>query len=516
MLRRWWGAAALAVAVTVPGVLRAQSSAYEQLQTFSGLLSQIRLNYVDSVTTQQLVRGAIDGMLASLDPHSYFLSASEATRLDQWRSGQLAATGIVVDDAEGTMTVLSVYPRSPAAGAGIAAGDRILTINDTSVAGLSVPNVQTRLIGERGSRVRLLLERGPRLDPETVTVRVRNADIRPQTVTVARTLPGGVGYVRLSEFMVESGREVERAIDRVATGNPRRVVLDLRGNPGGAVVAAVDVASLFFARGQVVFRSRGRRRDIARDYLTERDGPFRDAELIVLIDEHSASASEALTGSLQDHDRALVLGRRSFGKALMQMPFMVPPAGDAVWLTVGWIVTPSGRLIQRRYKGLGVAQYYQVAGHADSSSDTTVYRTDGGRIVRAGGGILPDSLLPGPAGFPAWWTAAADSGFLIAVADSIALTLPADVATRERWLSTPAEWQARLLPAFLSRVRSRLGIRAEPDEGARARMARVLAARVAEVRWNADADDDLRLRNDPDVAAALVLFPRIGAMLGRR
>jgi carboxyl-terminal processing protease len=177
------------------------------------------------------------------------------------------------------------------------------------VTGLSAAAVQSRLIGDRGTRVRIFLERGPRLEPERLAISLKNEDIRPVSVPVARTLPGGIGYVRLEEFMVESGRELERAIDRVA--RDRKLILDLRGNPGGAVIAAVDIASFFLRRGQLVFRSRGRRRDVAREYTTERDGRFRDMQLIVLIDEHSASAAEALTGSLQDHDRALVIGRRS-------------------------------------------------------------------------------------------------------------------------------------------------------------------------------------------------------------
>ncbi len=494
----------------------AQGSAYEQLQTFSGLLSQIRLNYVDSVTTQHLVRGAIDGMLASLDPHSYFLAADDASRLDAWRLGRLAATGVLVEDVDGAITVQSVYPGSPAASAGIAPGDRILAVNDSVVAGLSAPAVQSRLVGERGSRVRILLERGSRFEPETVSVRVKNEDIRPVSVPVARTLPGGIGYVRLDEFMAESGRELQRAIGRVVRGDQKRLILDLRGNPGGVVTAAVDIASLFFARDRVVFRARGRRRDVARDYLTEHDGPYRDVQLVVLVDEHSASAAEALAGSLQDHDRALILGRRTFGKALMQMPFLVPPNADAVWLTVGWILTPSGRLIQRRYKGLSAAQYWQMAGHGGAAADTVeTYHTDGGRTVRAGGGILPDSLLPGPPSLPVWWTTAADSGYLTAVADSVAQSLRSQNLDQERWYTSPGEWTGRLIPPLLARARARLGVRGQLDSAVEARMARALAARVAMVLWGSDADDDLRLRNDADVAAAVAVFPRLDAMLAR-
>ena len=507
-------ALASAALFAAAGRVTAQS-AYEQLQTFSGLLSQIRLNYVDSVTTQHLVRGAIEGMLQSLDPHSYFLAFDQAARLGAWRSGRLAATGIIIDVVDGSITVQTVYPRSPAARAGVAPGDRILTVNDSVVEGQSAAAVQSKLVGERGSRVRLLLERGPRFEPETVSVRVRNEEIRPQSVSVARTLaPHGVGYVRLEEFMERSADEVRQAVDRVARTQPRRLILDLRGNPGGLVTAAVDIASLFLPEGQLVFKTSGRRRDVAQDYRTTRNGPFRDMALIVLIDENSASASEALAGSLQDHDRALVLGRRSFGKALMQRGFEVPPQGDVVFLTVGHILTPSGRLIQRQYRGLSEAQYRSDAGH--SGADTVVYRTTAGRPVRAGGGIRPDSALPAPPQLPVWWVVAADSGFLTAVADSVAQGLQPGDAAREAWFGAPAEWQSRLLPPVMARAHTRLGVRGEPDSALAARMARNLAARVAEVRWGPEADDDLRLRSDPDIAAAVPLFPRIPEFLAPR
>jgi len=511
------GAALAVLALTIGGPLSAQSSAYEQLQTFSGLLSQIRLNYVDSVTTQRLVRGAIDGMLSTLDPHSYFMGRNDALRMDAWRSGRLAATGISVEDVDGTITVQSVYPRSPAARAGVAPGDRILTLDDSTVDGKTAAAVQVRLVGEKGTRVRLLLERGPRMEPETVSVRVRNDDIRPQSVSVTRSLGQyGIGYVRLDEFMVGSADEVRQAVERVARAQPRRLILDLRGNPGGVVTAAVDIAALFLPRGQLVFRSHGRRRDVDHEFRTERDGPFRDMQVIILIDEHSASAAEALTGSLQDHDRALVLGRRSFGKALMQQIFEVPPNGDAVWLTVGYILTPSGRLIQRRYRGLSEAQYYALAGRGGVAEDTTAeFHTDAGRVVRGGGGIRPDSVLPAAPPLPVWWIAAADSGFLTAVADSVAQTLASDNAAKEQWFSSPATWRERLMPPVLARAHSRLGIHADPDSAVAARMSRALAARVAEVRWGLDADDDLRLRSDPDVTAALAMFGVLPRMLLR-
>jgi carboxyl-terminal processing protease len=357
--------------VPAPGPLRAQASTYQLLQTFSDLLNQIRVNYVDSVTTEHLMRGAIEGMLASLDPHSYFLAHDQAERLDAWRAGQLAATGIVVESVEGAITVAAVVSGSSAERAHVAPGDRIVAVNDTSVDGLEAHAVQARLVGERGTRVRLRLERGPRLEPDTVSLTLRNQDIRPRSITREAALAGGIGYVRLAEFHQQAGADLRDAIDRVAQGaSPRRIILDLRGDPGGALTAAQDVLSLFLSEGQAAFRTRGRHPDANEEFTVRRNGPFRDARLVVLIDEHSASASEAVAGSLQDHDRARVLGRRSFGKALVQRPFLIQPAGDEAWLTIAYVVSPSGRVIQRRYQGLSTGQYEALAGKGGSAPAT--------------------------------------------------------------------------------------------------------------------------------------------------
>ncbi|HXY68551.1 MAG TPA: S41 family peptidase [Gemmatimonadales bacterium] len=499
-----------ALVAAAPRPLSAQASTYQLLQTFSDLLNQIRVNYVDSVTTQHLVRGAIEGMLASLDPHSYYLEHAQSERLDAWRAGRLAATGIVVEGVEGSITVLAVIPGSSAERSHVAAGDRIVAVNDSSVAGLEAHTVQARLLGERGSRIRLRLERGPRLQPDTISLAVRCQDIKPQSVSRSRALAGGIGYVRLAEFNLDAGRELRDAIDRAAAGpGPRRVILDLRGNPGGALVAAQDVLALFLSEGQSAFRTRGRHPDANTDFVIRHNGRYGDARLVVLIDENSASASEAVAGSLQDHDRATLLGRRSFGKALVQRPFLIQPTGDEAWLTIAWVVTPSGRVIQRRYQGLSAGQYEALAGKGGAAGDTVeALRTDSGRIVRGGGGIAPDSVLPEPVPLPLWFVAASDSALDDAVSDSVAATLPPDAAARAAWIGAASTWASRLLPPLLDRVRRRFDIAPRPDTAQGARIARILAARVAEVRWGPDAAQELLITSDPDIAAAAAVLSR--------
>ncbi|HVX87953.1 MAG TPA: S41 family peptidase, partial [Gemmatimonadales bacterium] len=249
------------------------------------------------------------------------------------------------------------------------------------------------------------------------------------------------------------------------------------------------------------------------EITTQRNGSWLDLPLIVLIDDRSASASEALAGSLQDNDRALIVGRRSFGKALIQRPFILE-TGDVVWLTVARILTPSGRFIQRRYEGIEVEQYYAFRGTSGSAGDTTrIFPTRHGRPMRGGGGVAPDITVPGPARMPVWFSVASDSAFDTAVADSVAQTLPNTPQGRERWLTDSAGWERTLLPPFLARTRAGLHAAALPDSLQLARMARILAYRVAEVRWGADAGVAFALRNDPDLGAALAAFPSLPALL---
>ena len=510
------------IAIVVVGLLigrapLAAQSSYEQLQTFSSIINQIRLNYVDSVTYAELVHAAIDGVLTSLDPHSRFETLSEDERKKAYEAGEVAGTGIVLEDVDDIPTVLTVLSGSPAARAGVQAGDRLLSINDTSVAGLRAEAIQLRLLGEKGSKARIAIERGPRLSPQTITVSVKHDFIKPRSVSMVRMLDASTGYVRLEGFEEKGGHEVSDAFRKLKGDGAQRVVLDLRGNPGGLVFAAVDIASLFFKKGTLVFRTEGRIRSANREYSTEKDGAFSDMPLVVLVDHGSASAAEALAASLQDHDRALLLGRRTFGKALMQQALPVPPQGDMVWLTVGHVVTPSGRIIQRAYHGLKTEQYYSFAGRSGAEQDTLkTYQTEHGRSVRGGGGIVPDITLPEPVLLPPWFFAASDSGFDTAVSDSVAATLPKDPAARLKWFDAVPEWQTSLVKPFLDRVHSRLQVTAEPDSALAARLGRILAYRVTEVRWGPDAVEEMALRNDPDLRAASNYTNRISEELSGR
>jgi len=505
--------ALLFLLVFAPVAAAQQRSAYEELQTFSGVLNHIRLNYPDSVSYSELVAAAIRGVLHSLDPHSRFESRVEYERQSAVEKGELFTVGVSLEEVEGAATIFAVAPRSPAAKGGVLPGDRVVAVNDTSVEGLGMETLQLRLAGEKGSKVRLRLERGPRLEPDTFSVTLKRNAFDVHSVSMVRMADSITGFLRLEDFLGNAADEVHDGLKKLRSMHAQRVVLDLRGNPGGSVVYAVEIASEFFPKNTVIFRTKGRKRDVDTTYVTKRDGDFRDVPLIVLIDERSASAAEALAGSLQDHDRALLMGRRSFGKALMQSIFFLP-SGDHVWLTIGHVLTPSGRFIQRRYRGIGYEQYLSFAGRSGAAEDTsTIFKTDAGREVRGGGGIAPDVVIPVVAPLPVWWSAAADSGLDDAVSDSVAQTLAATPAARAAWLTAESEWRAKLVPAFLSRVRNRLGVAAVTDSLLERRLARILAARAAEVRWGPEAREEFIVRNDGTIRAALERFPRLRELL---
>ena len=503
----------LLVVAAAPERASAQASSYEELQRFSAVLNHIRSNYPDSVAYNGLVRAAIDGMLRSLDPHSWFASREDYEKLSSLERGELAVTGIVFEFADGVPTVLSFIRKSPAEKAGVLPGDRIVRVDGVPVSGMTYKSVALRLAGEKGSKVLVGLERGPRLEPDTFSVKLKRAFLEHRSVSLARMVTPETGYVRLDEFGETGAEEVRKAVRQLRSAKARQLILDLRGNPGGIVTEAVDLAAEFLPDKALVFSTRGRKKTLNEEYRTKGRGEFLEMPLIVLVDDGSASASEALAASLQDHDRALIIGRRSFGKALMQTGFLVP--SGYVQLTVGHVLSPSGRFIQRRYRGVAIEQYLAFAGTAGEGSDTMeIFRTGRGRAVRGGGGIAPDVPVTAAPPSPPWWSVAADSGYDDAVADSVAQTLGADAAARAGWIASPTEWEARLLPPLLERVRTRLHISARPDSAASAGIARRLAARAAFVRWPPDGGSDLMLATDPDVRAAIAAFPRLAQLLG--
>jgi carboxyl-terminal processing protease len=497
--------------VALPAPASAQGTAYEQLQAFSGVLTQVRQNYVDSVEYGSLIQASIRGLLSSLDPHSRYVSRRDYLLQDQWNRGELAGPSLRLENSERHVIVVSAGGN--AAKSGIQPGDRLLRINDTTVAALAAEEVELRLLGDKDSKVRLSLQRGDPLAPDTFTTTVERERLEHVIVGRSRIVAPGTGYVHLTEFVHQAAEELEKEIRKLQRLGARQLILDLRGNPGGDIGAVVEIASRFLPPGTQLFRVRSRRPITFEQIPTARQAKFAEVPLVILVDVGTASAAEILAGALQDHDRAVIVGRRTFGKAVMQTSLPLPN-GDMVWLTTARIFTPSGRLIQRRYKALNAEQYNQSAGQANPE-DTTVYRTSRGREVRGGGGILPDVVVPSRADLPVWFSVASDSGY-DSDADSVANRLLRDSTAMVAWASDSASWQSRLVTPFLERTRTGLGISVVPDPAVRARLGLLLAERTAFVRWGETGAAELSIRNDPDIHAALAAFARIPELLRQK
>ncbi len=366
-------------------------------------LSLIEHQYVDSVSTDSLTELVLPMLVGKLDPHSVYVPSDEMQQLNEPLEGEFDGIGVVFNMATDTIVILNVVPSGPSAKVGITAGDRIIRINDTLVAGVKVPQDQIvkRLRGKRGTEVRLTLERRGIDTPVDVTV-VRDA-IPIKSIDASMMVTEDIGYARLSKFSRTSYDELTKCMAALREKGMRRMILDLRGNAGGFLDQAILIANEFLPSGRLIVYTEDRIRHRISEYSDGR-GSSTDLALVVLIDEESASSSEILAGALQDNDRGVIIGRRSFGKGLVQrqIPFN---DGSALRLTVARYYTPAGRSIQKPYTA-GDSEAYErdiwnryehnefFSADSIHFADTVDYRTVGGRRVYGGGGIMPDEFIP--------------------------------------------------------------------------------------------------------------------------
>ena len=366
------------------------------------VVSYIKHDYIDSLSADSIAELAIPAILEKLDPHSTYMPASAFQHADEQLQGEFDGIGIVFNMATDTVIVLNVIPSGPSQKAGIAAGDRIIRVNDTLIAGqkMAQSEVMKRLRGRRGTQVRLSLERRGVSEPVEVTV-TRDA-IPLHSVEASVMLTDDTGLVKLSQFSRTSFHEVKEAIDTLRRQGMRRLIFDLRGNAGGFLDQAILLANEFLPKGRMIVYTEDRAHKRVKQYSDGR-GSATDLALAVLIDESSASSSEILAGALQDNDRGTIIGRRSFGKGLVQsqIPF---EDGSALRLTVARYYTPTGRSIQKPYT-VGSTDYeldlanrfiHNEYFSADSIhfADSLRFTTPKGKVVYGGGGIMPDKFVP--------------------------------------------------------------------------------------------------------------------------
>ena len=368
----------------------------------SQTLQLISAMYVDPVSVDSLVELAIPQLMEELDPHSSYIPRHEMQEANEPIEGEFDGIGVVFNMSSDTIVVMNVVPKGPSDKMGIQSGDRIMTIDDSLVAGRKIPQdkIVKRLRGKRGTKVKLGIKRYG-VD-ELISFTVKRDKIPLNSVEASFMMTDKIGFVRLSSFAKTSYTEMQKALGELREQGMTKLIFDLRDNGGGLLDQAIYIGEMFLPNGKLVVYTVDRAGNRIEEY-SRKDGMYSDLEIVVLINENSASASEILAGAIQDNDQGTIIGRRSFGKALVQrhIPY---PDGSALRLTIARYYTPTGRSIQKPYDK-GSEEYamdiynrymHDELFNVDSIKlvDSLKYYTPEGKVVYGGGGIMPDIFVP--------------------------------------------------------------------------------------------------------------------------
>ena len=378
---------------------------YQQARLFDDVLGHVNTYFVDSIGETDLYQKATTGMLEQLmDPYSVLLTGDDYTALTEQTSGNYAGLGIQIDVRDGWITVVAPLPETPAERAGIETGDQIVEVDGKTTEGWKNDQAVKALRGEAGSKIAITIRRAGITDP--IKYRLTRARIHMRSVPPGAMFDGGVGYISLNPVSETSAEELRQEIAGMKGKGMKSLIMDLRGNPGGLLDQGVKVADLFLDTRQEIVSTRGRARGSTKEFVDEARQAWPDLPIVVLVNDGTASAAEIIAGALQDHDRAVVVGAPTFGKGLVQTLF---PLGEGVALkltTARWF-TPSGRTIQRIAKNeedqatqaaMAVVSDTVLGAPDEASTDSAlkerpIFHTDAGRVVRGGGGIVPDLVI---------------------------------------------------------------------------------------------------------------------------
>ncbi len=368
----------------------------------NSILNIIESSYVDTVNRNDLVEAAIPAILKKLDPHSVYIPAKELARANEPLQGNFEGIGISFNMLTDTILVISTIPGGPSEKLGLKAGDKILYVNDSLVAGkgISDEKVMGMLKGPKGTIVKVkILRKGYR---ELLTFEIKRDKIPMYSVDVNYMINNNTGYIRINNFAMTTFEEFMKGLMELKAKGMTKLIVDLRGNSGGIMETAIQIADQFLKDNQLIVYTKGRTQP-QQDARATGKGEFENGDLVILIDEYSASASEILAGAIQDNDRGTIIGRRSFGKGLVQEPITFTD-GSGMRLTIARYYTPTGRSIQKPYNN-GFDEYFDDFNKrftrkefevSDSIHfpDSLKFTTPGGRIVFGGGGIMPDKFVP--------------------------------------------------------------------------------------------------------------------------
>src|SRR5687768_10383667 len=376
----------------------AQDQIPDRYRVFAAAVDAIEANYVGEVESDRLVYGAITGMLQTLDPHSSFMDPKGYAQMRERQEGRYYGLGISIGVIDGDITVSTVFENSPASRIGLRRGDVIAKIEAEDTKGWPTDRAVTKLKGPRGTTVNISIKRAGY--DKLIDLRVERDEVNIPTVTASLMLDATTGYIKLGEqgFGENTDQELGRALRDLTQKGMKRLVFDLRENPGGALDQAIKVSNRFLPRGELIVYTRGRADNSDQDYHATENSDYLNLPMITLVNRNSASASEIVSGALQDHDRSLIVGETTFGKALVQSVYRISQGAGAA-ITTAKYYTPSGRLIQRPWDGafdeyLTYTSRAQDANKVHKAEDLKL--TDAGRQVYSGGGIDPDRRFDGP------------------------------------------------------------------------------------------------------------------------
>ena len=381
---------------------RTSLTIYPRSDKLSNVLKYIEDQYVDTVSMNELVENTIPTILKNLDPHSIYIPASELKEVNEPLEGGFDGIGISFNMPNDTIIVINVIQGGPSERIGLLAGDRIVTIDDSVIAGKKVPqdDIVKMLKGPTGTKVKVGIAR--KEVEELIVFEITRDKIPLYSIDVSYMLNETLGYIKITRFARTTYREFLDAVDKLQTQGMTELIIDLRGNNGGYMDAATNIANEFLPEGKLIVYTQGKARERQNIYSNSK-GQCLNTDVAVLIDEFSASASEILAGAIQDNDRGVVIGRRSFGKGLVQEQILFSD-GSALRLTIARYHTPTGRSIQKPYQPGNDDYYYDISNrflHGEFQeqdsihfSDSLKYVTPKGRIVYGGGGIMPDFFVP--------------------------------------------------------------------------------------------------------------------------
>ncbi len=394
---------ALAGGLFGSSALARQDEVSQQYRVFTTALAAIEREYVEEVPSDRLVYGAIDGMLHTLDPHSSFFEPKAYAQMRERQEGHYYGLGITIQSIDGDITVISIFEGSPAYKKGLRRGDILAKVrdekgNDLDMKGWTTDQAVKKLKGPKGTVVNVSIKR--RGYEGLINTDFVRDEVNITTVQAAFMIDKDTGYVKLDQFTETSDRELGDALQKLSAAGMKRLVFDLRENPGGALDQAIRIANRFLPKGDMIVYTKGRVPNANQEYRATEDSEYTHLPVVTLVNRNSASASEIVSGALQDHDRALIVGETTFGKALVQSVYPISE-GAGVAVTTGRYYTPAGRLIQRPWDAafdeyLTYTLREQTAEHQHKAADLKY--TDAGRKVYSGGGIDPDKFIVG-AGF---------------------------------------------------------------------------------------------------------------------